>query len=1777
MPPPDDLALKLLHLEAETVSLRTSANKAALALEKEAQRAATLEELLEETETETVTLKARADAAVAARDEAAKEVEEMKTRLGKGVEEAQRKVEDVERKMGEDQARAQGVREVLVQGREELVKRHVGELKDAALIAHGNVEEAKAMLVKAQEAAVGAARDTEMERAGKENLAVQHMGELEAAVQTVEIARGEVKDAREKLIEAEEVARVASTLVDEEREVARVSKDAMLAQHTEDMNNAAEAARAEIADARNAMQVAQEAATASASAAKDECEYARVFRENLISKHSEEIEEIKTMLGKAEEGALKSAAVADGAIETLRAAAEDSTLHLRQEMEEVQAALAARQRELYTAEELREEVLQRVSDLEAALSKAIAQKAGLETQVNDLSVAQDELRQQLCAATEQLAATSSERDDGAAQLSKLSQSHSECSAQLAEVLIERDQISGELAGIVAEAKSTVDKIEIGAADEIAAVMSELDNKKLDLERVKAKHDAELAEMRHASSLSLDDQLRTVLTEHEKAVAGLKEAAEERERKFIDERDEALAKEEAFRKELVRTGEEHAAAVVKAVSAGGAAMKEALDGASREYEAEVERLQKTIADLKRSLESAVSEKARFEGEEVLLRHSLTHAEETHRAEIESMKSTGGVAVEAALEVATRKHLEEVSELRQSISNLSGAIRDARVEKERMLAEEDSLLKEMARNVDAHRREVANMEMAAAAAVDEELRSAADEHGEEMAMLKSSIVDLEKSVLEALDSKTSSEDTLFKQLADLQSTHDCEMANIRCAAEASMKDAVQKLVAEHDLTVQSLNQCLSDLEKARKEANEREEELLLLKETLSARDKKHDCLLARIEGQFQQEELVVANAEERAKAAEVSQKKYFAAVKTIWMKLAFMLQADCPEVSTMNGLMEQFDAISEELVKKFALINDKNMRLASEISELSSFSHKLEAEHKAMALSGTENTEKLQAEVKMLSSAREAQKKEIADLNQVLDEQEKGYTSLLEKQQAGRLENHSLTVKLSQQERATEVTISSLRASREELESLFKEKAAETNELKVRLEEAAESHGQTLDQKDSAEHKLQEKEEEICQLREKHNSEAEEAQESNNLLLSQIEEMKSVRDAEHDRQALTLEDTFATLKERGHQVNDLQTQLTGALSEVDAIRQQNSALAEELEDSRKLVKETEIARDEISARFGSAVEQTRSSLADSEAEVFRLTVLIQETNVKLLALEEESDERWREVLESSAGEHAATLKMKNDAHSAVVCDMAEKLDAANQLSITDKRSLEEEIETLKRQASESVAALAAMKISGENETTGLCLQLESAVTAFKKITGEKDQLKRDLHDLQESYNISADDNANLHAKVHSVKEAKKMVEDQLSHAKEAVFKLEANLSTARDASLLSEEEHDSAMVRMVSREEAAREEVFSLEVEVSKCRGERDAAQSQIEYFKTQVLPKKESELESALEDIVRLDELLARKNNIAVEVAELSDELEQRSVVVRELREKLCFGDEALAGKDSEISLVRAQVLDQSVELGNLQNVLSELEQSSADAKSRATDLESDLEFQKEAVKNAEQDLESRAIELCTASANLEDSKAYASSLEQTLKDLDASSKEYLSRLAALESDLVSHREEKRIAEDGLVVCKEKLESVQLSLTAAERRANDAEASISAAQTVSVVPDEEDEDMKVRAEKLFGVLEKYQVVLDKNDRLRKRAKRFEALLHNERKKTNAAATYVAKSAASGDGQKMSTAKRQISPSAKGLSPSVKRAREAMYRSPLSPAPAKSRPPLAPREG
>jgi uncharacterized protein with von Willebrand factor type A (vWA) domain len=90
------------------------------------------------------------------------------------------------------------------------------------------------------------------------------------------------------------------------------------------------------------------------------------------------------------------------------------------------------------------------------------------------------------------------------------------------------------------------------------------------------------------------------------------------------------------------------------------------------------------------------------------------------------------------------------------------------------------------------------------------------------------------------------------------------------------------------------------------------------------------------------------------------------------------------------------------------------------------------------------------------------------------------------------------------------------------------------------------------------------------------------------------------------------------------------------------------------------------------------------------------------------------------------------------------------------------------------------------------------------------------------------------------------------------------------------------------------------------------------------------------------------------------------------------------------------------------------------------------------------------------------------------------------------------------------------------------------------------------------------------LDKYESVLEKNNRLRRRTKRLEALLDMERKKTSIDSSTT---------EEHQPLKRQVPSSSKGLSPSVKRARDATARMPLSPARTNirvgTRPPIAPR--
>lgn len=220
------------------------------------------------------------------------------------------------------------------------------------------------------------------------------------------------------------------------------------------------------------------------------------------------------------------------------------------------------------------------------------------------------------------------------------------------------------------------------------------------------------------------------------------------------------------------------------------------------------------------------------------------------------------------------------------------------------------------------------------------------------------------------------------------------------------------------------------------------------------------------------------------------------------------------------------------------------------------------------------------------------------------------------------------------------------------------------------------------------------------------------------------------------------------------------------------------------------------------------------------------------------------------------------------------------------------------------------------------------------------------------------------------------------------------------------------------------------------------------------------------------------------------------------------------------------------------------------------AEKRVEELNAALELKAATVAKIEGDLEkalsagSRIEELQKALQNAENvSQARSETLDELQAKLDSAVDEkssLASKVATLQNEMAANRGELESSAAALSESQTRTSKLEAEVATYAKRCEELEASGSLRAASAQANAEAEQD-------LFDALEKYELVLEKNNKLRKRLKRMETMLNLERKKTQ-------------DVPNSKTAqdqKRQVSPSSKGMSPSLKRARELMRRTPLAP--------------
>jgi chromosome segregation ATPase len=755
--------------------------------------------------------------------------------------------------------------------------------------------------------------------------------------------------------------------------------------------------------------------------------------------------------------------------------------------------------------------------------------------------------------------------------------------------------------------------------------------------------------------------------------------------------------------------------------------------------------------------------------------------------------------------------------------------------------------------------------------------------------------------------------------------------------------------------------------------------------------------------------------------------------------------------------------------------------------------------------------LVAEAERLSGEHESQRERILELTAMLEEQEQTGAAQLARQAAESART------LDEQERATAITLSSLRATQAQLEADVDDKTNEFEDMKVRLDEAARALGETLADKDAAENKASDKDAELAQLQEQLEMQAAEAQESVDRLQLQIESMEAVRTAESKTSNQLIEDAVAEAEILQDRLVGVEAELAAVRGDVAGAREERRGMLSELDEVRTQIAASRQTTKELAGKLSDAQDARQTAeaqfdeaeklLAESEAEVARVTTAMGDLQQKVCGDVSEEVKRVREVMEKLAAEHATALEAREEKHAGVVEGMREAAKRSLTQWKAERDELLGQVETVGSRAADDAAQLTALQESTAEQAKRLEAQRDTAVAAAEKIAADRDGQSEQLAELRSASDKLSSELSDVASKLASAARSRAALEEQFAMSSQAISKLEAQLHASHELARAAGDEHESKIAALAALLDSGAAREAESAQDFSKLRAERDAARSKLDHIQTHVLKGKESEASTMRADIGRLERELEGRSVTIAHLQQSIDELKRARLDEAGAGERLDVARAAIAAKDLEIAKLGRAAQESADETAQVRANLREREDASSDSQARVMSLEAEIETQRDIIRAAEVKLASRA---------------------EALAQAEASVCEITARCNALE-----------VRESGAAV---------------------------------PGPGRGERDGG-RAEQLYEALDKYDAVLEKNSRLRKRSKRFEALLALERKKSAELAATVNSAGAAPQGE--ADLKRQISPSTKGLSPSVKRAREALYRTPLSPIPSNGRPPLAPR--
>lgn len=857
-------------------------------------------------------------------------------------------------------------------------------------------------------------------------------------------------------------------------------------------------------------------------------------------------------------------------------------------------------------------------------------------------------------------------------------------------------------------------------------------------------------------------------------------------------------------------------------------------------------------------------------------------------------------------------------------------------------------------------------------------------------------------------------------------------------------------------------------------------------------------------------------------------------------------------TVTSMQRQISETEASLVKM-----TKNCRdLETKATEVSDVLEAVRAEKDSLMAKVTELSESNECLVEEMKKQQSKAREAVENMGKKLNSSEEALLSSQESSEVALREANKLAQTTRERCSSIEQERDAAHKKIDELLHLLEEANSEKISVQCELEKA---HKASLEKENLIEDleknlsllkkKIRAAEDELCEAR----VEKEEALKS--LETSSAEVLNEVKAS-----AAAAEERLVCAQRENDEVRENMVVLSASF---DQLKINKGSVESELKAAQEALRETGNINDQL--------QQNQSKLENNLREAENV---ISNTRESLLIAEKERDQVWETIAALSASlddmkvyksSTESELKALQDA----LCEK-ENANARLQQSCNDLRNNLRDAENVSEKAEAELKRVS-------DQMRSLEAELSSKTSAFET------RLQKVSEDLRSQFQEEHERNAEEFKRKFD--EASKAEDERLNSMRsELDSRNEEKESLARKCTELSEElsqeksSASSSLSKLNEKLEAIeasnsyiQEQKGRLETELGTRNGERDELARTCDSLHEQARSKDK--------EIVRLKE---RLNTAEGSIKALEDKVKQVS-------EELCTSgkeheanmDDMLQrlrlkqGEAEEEARARKDLENESrkrlAEVERLQNTVKKLQQEEAVTKSALEKLEQLLDEKSEEVARIHADLGKENESLYKTCGELERRAMAADEtiqVEQTIrKELQAQldgmrrEVELVRKQSAQQENVLRQSEAKTVNAEAEVASlssrfaemEAMLDSKAEALAKAERAVEEAQRD--GAGQISDVMRQKQEELQRRGEKLAL----------QSKKVGRKLKRVEKMLLAEKKKTSAMLDDVSM-----------VAKRQVSPSSKGISPAMKRVRN-VGREPLSPMTTNAKPPLAPMSG